>query len=392
MQFVTDFGIEAVEAFSDNYFRWTDQVNALATTSKGTSMRVDDALRWDGELTLIRHDPESGASFIIRVDSTRLGRSAGGTRALRYASLTDALDDAGRLAAAMSLKMAVSNLPMGGGKSVIALPAPREDIDHLTWNRILRLHAENIDRLNGVYWTGPDVNTNSADMDTLNETTEFVFGRSVEQRGAGSSALNTALGVFEAMKSTAYRRGLGILDGLTVLVQGLGAVGGQLATLAAEAGARVLVSDIDPRRLAWARQFGCAAVDAADVPTTSCDVFAPCAMGGVIDSTVAAQLPSSAVVGAANNILADGTAGAILRARGILYAPDFVANAGGAFHLVGHEVLGWNKETVERHTTRIGETLTEVYSISEAEDITTDAAARILAHRRSETAGAGLPV
>jgi len=352
-------------------------------------MRLDKTLCWDGELTVTRHDRETGVSFIIRLDSTRLGPAAGGTRAAQYASLGEALDDAGRLAGAMTLKMAVSNLPMGGGKSVIALPAPRNEIDQGTWKRILTLHAENIDTLAGNYWTGPDVNTNSSDMDVLNDTTEFVFGRSAARGGAGSSASNTSLGVFEAMKATAMHRGLGTLDGLTVLVQGLGAVGGGLAVLASQAGARLLVSDTDPERLAWARQLGHAVVGNDDVLTTPCDIFAPCAMGGVLDSAVARELPASAVVGAANNVLADDEAGEILHKRDVLYAPDFVANAGGAFHLVGREVLGWSEETVGARTRRIGDTLAEVYSLAESEDIDTDRAARILARRRIETADSG---
>lgn len=345
---------------------------------------MDDALRWDGELTLTRHDPDTGASFIIRVDSVRHGRAAGGTRAAQYDSLADALRDAARLADAMTLKMAVSNLPMGGGKSVIALPAARQNIDETTWNRILYLHAENIGRLNGTYWTGPDVNTNSADMDTLSNATEFVFGRSIERGGAGSSALNTAVGVFDAMKATAHFRGLGDLEGLTVLVQGLGAVGGHLATMAARAGARLLVADVNNERITWAQDFGCGTILPDHVTTTPCDIFAPCAMGGVVDSTVARQLPVSAIVGAANNILADDQAGSILRDRAILYAPDFVTNAGGAFHLVGHEVLGWDAETVASHTRSIGLTLKHVYEISAAEAIPTEAAARILAQRRAD--------
>ena len=352
-------------------------------------MRLDKTLCWDGELTVTRHDRETGVSFIIRLDSTRLGPAAGGTRAAQYASLGEALDDAGRLAGAMTLKMAVSNLPMGGGKSVIALPAPRNEIDQATWKRILTLHAENIDTLAGNYWTGPDVNTNSSDMDVLNDTTEFVFGRSAARGGAGSSASNTSLGVFEAMKATAMHRGLGTLDGLTVLVQGLGAVGSGLAVLASQAGARLLVSDTDPERLAWARQLGHAVVGTDDVLTTPCDIFAPCAMGGVLDSAVARELPASAVVGAANNVLADDEAGEILHKRDVLYAPDFVANAGGAFHLVGREVLGWSEETVGARTRRIGDTLAEVYSLAESEDIDTDRAARILARRRIETADSG---
>lgn len=348
-------------------------------------MTADDALRWDGELTLTRHDRETGATFIIRVDSIRLGQAAGGTRAAQYNSLAGALQDAARLAGAMTLKMAVGNLPMGGAKSVIALPAARQDIDAVTWKRILRMHAQNVDRLNGTYWTGPDVNTTVEDMDILSDTTDFVFGRSIGRGGTGSSAPNTAFGVFAAMKATAQFCGLGELDGLTVLVQGLGAVGGHLATMAARAGARVLVADVNSERTSWAEQFGCISVAPAQVTTTPCDIFAPCAMGGVIDSTVAQQLRASAIVGAANNILADAAAGSVLHDRGILYAPDFVTNAGGAFHLVGHEVLEWDADTVATHTRGIGDTLTQIYQMSATAGLPTDAAARKLAHQRAAT-------
>ncbi|GFG73187.1 Glu/Leu/Phe/Val dehydrogenase [Mycobacterium botniense] len=355
-------------------------------------MNVDDALRWDGELTLTRYDPATGAWFVIRVDSIRCGRAAGGTRAAHYPSLVAALEDAGRLAGAMTLKMAVSGLPMGGGKSVIVLPAPRKDIAADAWRQMLRVHADNINKLNGSYWTGPDVNTNAEDMDILSETTEFVFGRSVQRGGVGSSAYSTALGVFEAMKVTAARRGLGTLDGLRVLIQGLGAVGSTLAALVSQAGARLLVTDTDPQRLACSREFDGETVDPEAALTTPCDIFAPCALGGVIDAAAAAGLPARAVVGAANNVLRDEQAGAILRRREILYAPDFVANAGGAFHLVGREVLGWDGDTVDRYTRRIADTLMEVYTISEARDITTEAAARLLAHRRAAAAAADVSV
>lgn len=288
----------------------------------------------------------------------------------------------------MTLKMAVSDLPMGGGKSVIALPAPRNQIDSATWTRILDIHAENIDKLEGNYWTGPDVNTNSADMNQLSRTTEYVFGRSVDNGGAGSSAHTTALGVFEAMKATAHYYNMGTLEGRTVLVHGLGAVGGTVATLAAEAGARLLVADTDTERLELARQLGHTAIPSEHVLQTQCDVFAPCAMGGIIDLSIAATLPAYAVVGAANNILADDNAGKVLRDRGIAYAPDFVTNAGGALHLVGREVLGWNEETVADRARGISRTLDEVYSVSEEQDITTDAAARTLAVRRIEAATA----
>ncbi|MGY0499334.1 Glu/Leu/Phe/Val dehydrogenase dimerization domain-containing protein [Nocardia sp. FBN12] len=345
-------------------------------------MNFDDALTWDGELTVTRYDPQTGAFFVVRLHSTQLGPAAGGTRAVQYASLADAIEDAGNLAAAMTLKMAVSDLPMGGGKSVIALPAPRHEIDDTTWARILTLHAENIDKLEGNYFTGPDVNTNSADMDALNDATSFVFGRSTERGGAGSSAHNTALGVFESLKATAAHHQMGNLYGLTILVQGLGAVGGVVADLASKAGARLIVCDTDAQRLAWAEELGHTVIGVDQALCTPCDIFAPCAMGSVIDRRVAAELPTRAVVGAANNILSDGHASTILRERGILYAPDFVTNAGGALHLVGREVLGWDKDTVEQRTRGIGDTLAEVYAIAQTNATTTDQAALTLANRR----------
>lgn len=349
-------------------------------------MSIDSALNWDGEMTVTRFDRETGAHFVIRLDSTQLGPAAGGTRAAQYSEFADALTDAGKLAGAMTLKMAVSNLPMGGGKSVIALPAPRHSIDPSTWARILRIHAENIDKLSGNYWTGPDVNTNSADMDTLNDTTEYVFGRSLERGGAGSSAFTTAVGVFEAMKATVAHRGSGSLDGLTVLVQGLGAVGGSLASLAAEAGAQLLVADTDSNRVAHAVALGHKAVALDDVLSTPCDVFAPCAMGGVITTDVARTLDCSVVAGAANNVIADEAASDILHARGILYAPDFVANAGGAIHLVGREVLGWSESVVHERAVAIGDTLNQVFEISDSDGVTPDEAARTLAGRRAREA------
>jgi leucine dehydrogenase len=346
-------------------------------------MRIETTLEWDGEVTVTRFDRQTGTWFVIRLDSTLLGPAAGGTRAVEYADLSDAIADAGKLAGAMTLKMAVSQLPMGGGKSVIALPAPRKELDAATWNRILEIHAENLNKLAGNYWTGPDVNTNSADMDSLNNTTNFVFGRSPERGGAGSSAFTTALGVFEAMKASAQHQGLGSLKGLHVLVQGLGAVGGSLAQLAAEAGATLSVADTDPERLTQARKLGHTVVDQAEVLTTRCDIFAPCAMGGVVTSQVAARLDCAVVAGAANNVLADDDAGDILYTRGIVYAPDFVANAGGAIHLVGREVLGWTESTVRDRTTMIGDTLNQVFDISTTQIVPPDTAAKILAERRA---------
>jgi leucine dehydrogenase len=337
---------------------------------------------WDGELCSVRFDRETGAWFVVAVHSTRLGPASGGTRAMVYPGVGDAVADATRLAGAMTTKMAAAGLPMGGGKSVIALPAPRAKLGEARWRRILRIHAENVQKFGGTYTTGPDIGTSSADMDVLRETTPFAFGRSVAVGGPGSSAPATALGVFAAVGAAAADAGLGGLAGLRVLVQGLGAVGAQVARLATEAGAELLVADVDPGRCAAARARGVRVVSPDEVTRTGCDVLVPCATGGLVDERVARTVPCAAVAGAANNQLADADAARVLAGRGIVYAPDFVANAGGAIHLVGREVLGWTDDQVTQRTLQIGATLDTVFADARTRGITTEQAAHDLAARR----------
>ena len=243
-------------------------------------MALAYGLAWDGELTAVRHDPETGAWLFIGVHSTALGPAAGGTRATEYESFEDAATDVTKLASAMTLKMAMAGLPMGGSRSS-PFPA-RGSRSAQIWSRLLRLHAENLNKLAGAYWTGPDVNTNSADMDTLGETTKFVFGRSPERGGSGSSAENTAVGVYHSLLAAAEAANLGSsLEGLRVLVQGLGAVGNRVADMAAD-GAVLSVSEVVSSRLAqW--EDSATIVPTKAVTSTACDVFVPCAMGGVID-------------------------------------------------------------------------------------------------------------
>lgn len=340
---------------------------------------------WDGELCSVRFDPETGAWFVIAVHSTRLGPASGGTRAMIYPSVGDAVADATRLAAAMTTKMAVAGLPMGGGKSVIALPAPRAALDGDRWRRILRVHAANVQQLGGTYITGPDIGTSSADMDVLRETTPWAFGRSAATGGPGSGAPATALGVFAAARAAVAEAGLGDGDGgvagLRILVQGLGAVGARVAELAAEAGAELLVADVDAERCALAAARGVRVVPPSEVTRTRCDVLMPCATGGLIDGRVARTLPCAVVAGAANNQLADAEAALVLSRRGIIYAPDFVANAGGAIHLVGREVLGWTEDQVTRRTLQIGQTLRSVFADARTHGTTPEQAAHDLAAR-----------
>jgi leucine dehydrogenase len=331
---------------------------------------------WDGELTCVRHDPATGAWFVVAVHSTRLGPASGGTRAMVYPELGDAVVDARRLAGAMTRKMAVAGLPMGGGKSVIALPAPLTELGDATWRRILEIHAANLELLGGSYTTGPDIGTCSADMDVLRARTPHVFGCSAAAGGPGSSADATALGVHAAIEASVEEAGLTGLSGLRVLVQGLGAVGARVADLAAEAGAKLIVADVDDARCAPAVERHAAnVVGTDDVTTTACDVLVPCATGGLIDSATAATVPCSVIAGAANNLLADPGAARVLHERGIVLAPDYVANAGGAVHLVGREVLGWTNEQVVARTLGIGDTLRRIFADARRNGITSVEAA-----------------
>lgn len=354
----------------------------MTSIYRGGTMTED----WSGRSTIERFDQRTGARFVICVDSTENGPAAGGTRAAQYTDRRSAVADAQRLAGAMTLKMAVCGLPMGGGKSVISLPAARADLSDGDWTRILAIHAENIEMLGGTYWTGPDVNTTSSDMDVIARTTRYVFGRSAAAGGVGSSAPTTALGVHSAMRATARHLGWRGLEGRTVLVQGIGAVGADLARRAAEDGARVLVADPSPARLQDAERLGYEVIRTSDVLVTPCDVFAPCAMGGILDSRAAQQLPARAVVGAANNTLVDDSVAQVLADRGVLFAPDFVANAGGALHLVGREVLGWNAGQVEERTIGLGAIIGAIFELAEGEGITSVAAARRIAADRTAVA------
>lgn len=352
-------------------------------------MSIDKVItEWDGQLSCSRFDPGTGAFFTIAVHSRRLGPAAGGTRAMEYVGLDAAVEDASRLAGAMTLKMAIAGLPMGGGKSVIALPAPRHEITADQWSRILEIHAENLQMLGGSYWTGPDVGTTSTDMDVLHEGGGYAFGRSEQAGGPGSSAPETAHGVHVAIRAAAREAGFDDLRGRRVLVQGLGAVGYDVAARVAAEGAHVLATDVDAARCERARaELRAEIIRADDVLSTPSDVFVPCATGNLIDDARAEVLPTLVVAGAANNLLLHESAADTLTRRGIVLAPDFVANGGGAIHLVGREVLGWTADEVATHVEGIGTTLQQVFEHARSEHVSTERAARDLAQYRLSVAG-----
>jgi leucine dehydrogenase len=343
---------------------------------------VEDVLRqWGGEFALTAYDEPSGAYMFIAIHSTRLGPGAGGTRMKTYATPSDGLLDAMRLAEAMTLKMAVAGLPMGGGKSVLAVPG---DLDPKVRRDLLLRHAHNVHMLGGNYRTGPDMNTNSADMDTLCEVTPWAFGRSVDNGGSGSSAPDTAVGVFHGIvASVAHAYGSEDLTGKKVLVQGVGAVGEPLTEMLVKAGAHVVVSDVTLDRVeSLYDRLGVEVVAPASVLDTECDVYAPCATGGVIGPENIPRLRCRVVAGAANNPLSQRSDGELLREAGILYAPDFVINGGGAIHLIGYEALGWSQQEVERGLAGIGTTLARIYRDADEAGISTEEAAERLAAAR----------
>jgi leucine dehydrogenase len=336
---------------------------------------------WDGETAVIRRDRETGAWIFVCLHSTRLGPAGGGTRMKVYGTPAEGLQDAMRLSTAMTQKLAVAGLPFGGGKAVLAVP----EIPRGEQRRALLLrYADLVASLGGTYRTSSDMNTGPADMDVIGERTEYVFGRSVEAGGSGNPGPSTAVGVYQGIRaSLSHVFGSDDLVGRIVVVQGAGAVGSPLAGQLANAGASVLVTDVDPGRAdGVARRVGGAALPAEQLFETDCDVYAPCAVGGTLSVENVPRLRCRIVAGSANNQLAEPEAAELLHARGILYAPDYVINAGGAIAIVGLEQLGWRKSDLDRALAGIGETLLKIYKSADTRGISTAAAADVLAEER----------
>ncbi|HST26663.1 MAG TPA: Glu/Leu/Phe/Val dehydrogenase dimerization domain-containing protein [Gaiellaceae bacterium] len=333
---------------------------------------------WDGEEVVSRFDAPSGGWMFVCIHSRRLGPAAGGTRMKVYASPGEALHDGTRLAAGMTAKFAVAGLPFGGGKAVLAVPRIPEGEER---RQLLRRYGDLVCSLGGNYLTGCDMNTTPADLDTIRETCAHTFGHS---SGSGEPGPFTARGVFHGIcASLGHVDGSPAPEGKTILVQGVGSVGSRLARLLVEAGANVLVTDVHAARAAeLAATVGAGAVPADEALGTECDVYAPCATGGTLAAESIPGFRCRIVAGAANNQLGEPADAERLRDRGILYAPDFVINAGGVFHNVGREALGWGNVEVDRALEGIGATLLRIYRRSETDGISTGLAAQELAEER----------
>ena len=291
-------------------------------------------------------DEERGFSGTTIIHSTALGPAAGGCRLWHYDSPAELTADAFRLARTMSYKNALAGLPFGGGVTV--LQRPQRDFDRAA---LFALVGDHVERLDGAYLTLPDVGSDAHDMAVLRTRTRHVAGQAAAPgRIASNPALWTARGVFESIRAAvAVRMGRRSLDGLVVAVQGAGNVGAELCRLLAAEDATILVADMDVSRArAVAAETGARVFPAAAILEADCDVFAPCALGGVLNRNSIARLRARVVAGAANNQLASAEDAALLHARDILYAPDLVANAGGMIHLATDHLKEGRSQTEAR--------------------------------------------
>ncbi len=318
-------------------------------------------------------DPASGLKAVIAIHNTRFGPALGGCRYLAYANEQSAIVDAIRLAQGMSYKAALAGIDHGGGKAVIIRPP------HLPSRAALfESFGRFIETLNGRYITAVDSGTSSADMDCIAQYTQHATSTTSE----GDPSPHTALGVFTGIRATAQARlGSDDLEGLRVAVQGLGNVGFALAELLHAAGAELLVSDLDAGRVQLAvEQLGAHPVTSDALLSTPCDILAPCGLGGVLNAQTVAHLRCAAVAGAANSQLANPEVADQLEARGILYAPDYVLNAGGLIY-VALRHRGEELPAINAHLAQISRRLTEIYAHAQAEKRSPARVADYLAER-----------
>ena len=340
---------------------------------------VFDVLTADGfEQVAYCHDPGSGLRAIIAIHSTALGPGLGGTRFYPYASEDEALVDVCRLARGMTYKHAVCGNDLGGGKAVIL-----GDPAKLRGEALFRAYGRFVEGLSGRYLTAEDVGTTQADMDVIRRETRHVTGVSESLGGSGDPSPATAWGVLWAMKAVAERLwGSPSLSGRHVCISGVGKVGAALAEHLAAEGAKLTVSDVRADSVEGVvTRDGAVAVAPEAAHAVACDIFSPCALGSVLNSRTIPELRCDAVVGSANNQLASPADAERLRHRGVVYAPDFVANAGGVIN-IAEEPHGYDRTRAYDRIRTIHDTLLRVFDRAEADGTTTAAAADRLAEER----------
>jgi leucine dehydrogenase len=327
------------------------------------------------EQVLFCRDKDAGLFAIIAIHDTTLGPAAGGCRMWPYASVDEAVTDVLRLSQAMSYKNALADLPLGGGKSVI-IGDPNKDKDE----KLLTSFAGFVQRLGGQYYTAEDVGIGINDVEVLAKASDYVFGLAT----TGDPSPFTARGCFEGIRAAVeHRLGCYSLKGLKVAVQGIGNVGRYVCQNLREAGAELIVADVKAEAAAYAvENFGAKAVTPDRIYAQDVDILSPCAMGGILNDETIPQLKASIVAGVANNQLAEARHGRVLHSRGILYAPDYVINAGGMLNASG-DIFGQYdvKEVMERVTGLYDATL-RIFEVAKQEDRPTNEVADDLARQK----------
>jgi leucine dehydrogenase len=324
------------------------------------------------------HDPPTGLRAIVAIHSTTLGPALGGCRFYPFASEDEALVDVLRLAKGMTYKAAAAGLDLGGGKAVII-----GDPKRIKTEELLRAYGRFIESLGGRYITAEDIGTARDDMDIIRRETRYVTGISPELGGSGDPSPVTAYGVYLGMLACAeeaWREQS--LEGRRVAVQGVGKVGYHLVKHLVAAGANVVVSDVSVDSVARAvKDFGVETAEPEKIHALDCDVFAPCAMGGIIRDDTLPELKCRIVAGSANNQLERSENGEALDAAGILYAPDYVINAGGLIN-VADELQGYNEGRAKARVQEVYRTLREIFNIARDRRMSTSAAADAFAEER----------
>jgi valine dehydrogenase (NAD+) len=337
------------------------------------------------EQVVFGSDETTGLRCIIAIHSTALGPALGGTRFFPYATEEEALIDVLRLSRAMSFKAACAGLDLGGGKAVII-----GDPSEVRTEALLRAYGRMIASLGGRYVTACDVGTRPQDMAVIGRETRWVSGATIEEGGSGDSGIMTAYGTYVGIKACAERVwGSGELAGRHIAVQGVGKVGRVLVEHLAEEGARLTVADVDDAATAWAAEHTGAEVVGIDkIHAVDADVFSPNALGGVINDRTLPELQCRVVAGASNNQLLAPEHGRGLAEAGILYAPDYVINAGGLIQ-VGDELHpdGLSLQRARSRTTQIGRRLHDIFDLAERDGVPTNEAAQRVAEARIAAVG-----
>ncbi len=351
--------------------------NALQLTNGEifTTMR-----EMEHEQLVFCNDKETGLKAIVAIHNTTLGPALGGTRFWNYQHEDEAIIDVLRLSRGMTYKAAISGLNLGGGKAVII-----GDSRSLT-NRepLFRRYGKFVNGLSGRYITAEDVGTSTGDMEFINMETDHVAGKPEQLGGGGDPSPVTAYGVYLGMKAAAhYANGSDSLTGKRVLVQGVGHVGYNLVKHLVKEGAKVMISDISEERTAGvAKEFGVEVIDANKIFDTAMDIYAPCALGATINDETIDKLTCQIIAGAANNQLKEEEKhGRALIAKGIVYAPDYLINAGGLINCYV-ELEGYNRERALQRTEIIYQRALEIFSVASSNNITTQAAANQVAEAR----------